>query len=56
MTEQDRIYYRSRVAAEQEAAARAAHPLAAECHRRLAAEYADLIAANDSGERRESAA
>lgn len=56
MTEQDRIYYRSRIAAEESAAARAAHPQAAESHRRLAAEYASLIAANDLPERRESAA
>jgi hypothetical protein len=56
VTEQDRIYYRRRIAAEEAAAARAAHPLAAECHRRLAAEYANLMAANDSANRRESAA
>ena len=56
MTEQDRAYYRSRMAAEESAAARAAHPLAAESHRRLAAEYASLIAANDSADRRDSAA
>jgi hypothetical protein len=56
MTEQDRIYYRNRIAAEESAAERAAHPLAAESHRRLAAEYANLIAANDSADRRESAA
>jgi hypothetical protein len=56
MTEQDRTYYRSRMAAEQNAAARAAHPLAAESHRRLAAEYASLIAANDLARRGESAA
>lgn len=47
MTEQDRLYYRGRMATEQAAAARAAHPLAAQSHRRLAAEYASLIAAND---------
>jgi hypothetical protein len=57
MTEQDRIYYRARIAAEELAAARAAHPIAAECHRRLAAEYASLIAANDgTPAHRESAA
>jgi hypothetical protein len=56
MTEQDRIYYRGRLAAEEIAAARAAHPLAAESHRRLAAEYAHLIAANDQRDRRDSAA
>lgn len=50
MTDQDRLYYRSRIAAEEMAAARATHPLAAECHRRLAAGYATLIAANDEGE------
>jgi hypothetical protein len=53
MTEQDRAYYRSRIAAEEVAAARATHPLAAECHRRLAAEYESLIAANDPGSRPE---
>jgi hypothetical protein len=56
VTEQDRLYYRARIAAEEAAAARAAHPLAAECHRRLAAGYASLIAANDPAVRRESAA
>lgn len=56
MTEQDRAYYRSRMAAEELAAARAAHPLAAESHRRLAQEYASLIAANDEAARRESVA
>jgi hypothetical protein len=56
MTEQDRAYYRSRIAAEEAAAARAAHPLAAESHRRLAAEYASLIADNDSALPRDSAA
>jgi hypothetical protein len=56
MTEQDRLYYQSRIAAEESAAALAAHPLAAECHRRLAAQYASLIAANDPAERRQSAA
>jgi hypothetical protein len=55
MTEQDRAYYRHRLVAEEEAAARARHPAATECHRRLAAEYASLVAAND-GERRDSAA
>jgi hypothetical protein len=48
MTDQDRLYYRSRISAEEMAAARATHPLAAECHRRLAAGYATLIAANDA--------
>ena len=56
MNEQDRAYYRSRIAAEEDAAARASDPLAAECHRRLAAEYAHLIAANDGIDHRESAA
>jgi hypothetical protein len=56
MTEQDRSYYRSRILAEESAAARAVHPQAAESHRRLAAQYAILIAANDSPERRETAA
>ena len=56
MTEQDRLYYCSRIAAEEVAAALATHPRAAECHRRLAAEYAGLIAANDPAVRRQSAA
>jgi hypothetical protein len=43
----DLDYYRSRIAAEEVAAERARHPLAAECHRRLAEEYASLIVAND---------
>lgn len=41
-------YYRERIAAEEIAADLATHPLAAACHRRLAAEYASLIVANDS--------
>ncbi len=47
MNQVDLDYYRARIAAEQVAAERAAHPLAAECHRRLAEEYASLIVAND---------
>ena len=43
----DLDYYRERIAAEEIAAARPRHPLAAECHRRLAQEYASLIVAND---------
>jgi hypothetical protein len=43
----DLDYYRGRIAAEEIAAQRATHPLAAECHRRLAEEYASLIVAND---------
>ena len=43
----DLDYYRGRIAAEEIAAAQARHPLAAECHRRLAQEYASLIVAND---------
>ena len=56
MTDQDRAYYRRRLAAEEMAAARATHPLAAECHRRLAEQYQSLIAANDSEGSRSSAA
>lgn len=43
----DLDYYRRRIAAEEIAAERARHPLAAESHRRLAQEYASLIVAND---------
>ena len=43
----DYDYYRARIAAEEIAAQRAAHPVAAERHRRLAEEYASLIVAND---------
>lgn len=45
MEQQDLDYYRARIAAEQIAAERARHPLAADAHRRLAAEYASLIVA-----------
>jgi hypothetical protein len=41
-------YYRMRLRAEEAAAARATHPLAADCHRRLAVEYADLICAAEA--------
>jgi len=44
---EDRDYYLARIAAEEIAAERAAHPLAAESHRRLAREYAGMLAAND---------
>jgi hypothetical protein len=44
---EDRDYYLARIAAEEIAAERATHPLAAETHRRLAREYAGLIVAND---------
>jgi hypothetical protein len=43
----DLDYYRSRIAAEEVAAQRARHPLAAECHRRRSQEYESLIVAND---------
>lgn len=46
MSSQDLEYYRGRITAEQVAAACATHPLAAECHRRLAEEYASMIIAN----------
>lgn len=42
----DLEYYRARIAQEERAAARAKHPLAAECHRQLADEYASMIIAN----------
>ena len=41
----DRDYYRARISVEKAAARAAAHPLAADSHRRLAAEYADLLSA-----------
>jgi hypothetical protein len=43
----DRDYYLARIAAEEIAAKRATHPIAAATHRRLAEEYASLIVAND---------
>lgn len=45
----DLDYYRRRIVDEEIAAERATHPLAAECHRRLAEEYASLIIANGCG-------
>jgi hypothetical protein len=42
----DLDYYRARMAAETLAAECASHPLAAECHLRLAEEYSMLIEAN----------
>jgi hypothetical protein len=48
MSQVDLEYYRARIAAEESAAARATHPLAAECHRRLAQEYASLIGAGNT--------
>jgi hypothetical protein len=47
MNKSDLDYYRARIAEEEIAAQRAAHPLAAESHKRLAEEYASLIVAND---------
>jgi hypothetical protein len=44
----DLYYYLARIAAEEAAAHHATHPLAAECHRKLAEEYASLIAVNGS--------
>jgi len=46
MDHSDLDYYRTRIAEEEIAAQRAAHPLAAESHKRLAEEYASLIIAN----------
>ena len=47
MDQTDLDYYRGRIAEEEIAAQRAAHPLAAESHKKLAEEYASLIVAND---------
>ncbi len=47
MDQLDLDYYRARIAEEEIAAQRAAHPRAAESHKRLAEEYASLIVAND---------
>lgn len=46
MDQLDLDYYRARIAEEEIAAQRAAHPLAAESHKKLAEEYASLIVAN----------
>ncbi len=48
MNQYDRDYYLARIAAEEHAAERATHPLAAASHRRLAEEYASLIIATDA--------
>ncbi len=48
MNEHDRHYYLTRIAAEERAAERATHPLAAASHRKLAEEYATLIVATDA--------
>jgi hypothetical protein len=50
MNKDDLEYYLARIAAEEIAAQRATHPLAAQTHKRLAEEYASLIVANDGGE------
>jgi hypothetical protein len=55
MERADRDYYLARIAAEEIAAQRATHPLAADTHRRLAEEYASLIVANDPEYRSSSA-
>jgi hypothetical protein len=47
MKQSDLDYYRQRIAAEEIAAQHATHPLAAASHRRLAEEYASLVAAGD---------
>ena len=49
MNKHDLEYYRSRIAEEEIAAQKAAHPLAAKSHKRLAEEYASLIVATDDG-------
>ena len=43
MQSSDLEYYRGRLAAERTAAEGARHPLAADCHRRLAEQYERLI-------------
>jgi len=48
MNQIDLDYYLERVAAEELAARHSADPLAADCHKRLAEEYASLIVANHS--------
>jgi hypothetical protein len=45
MNDLDLEYYRSRIVEEEIAAQRAAHPLAADSHKRLAEEYASLLVA-----------
>ena len=47
MDHSDLEYYRARIAEEEIAAQRAAHPLAAESHKKLAEEYASLIVATE---------
>ena len=49
MDQSDLDYYRARIAEEEIAAQRAAHPLAAESHKKLAEEYASLIIATEPG-------
>ena len=49
MNSSDLEYYRGRIVQEEIAAQRAAHPLAAESHKRLAEEYASLLVAVDAG-------
>ena len=44
MNKDDLDYYRTRVAEEQKAADRASHATAAESHRRLAEQYAGILA------------
>ena len=47
MDQSDLKYYRARIAEEEIAAQRAAHPQAAESHKQLAEEYASLIVATE---------
>ncbi len=47
MEQSELDYYRARIAEEEIAAQRAAHPLAAESHKKLAEEYASLIVATE---------
>jgi hypothetical protein len=47
LDQSDLKYYRARIAEEEIAAQRAAHPQAAESHKQLAEEYASLIVATE---------
>ncbi len=49
MNQDDLEYYLARIAAEEIAAQKATHPLAARSHQRLAEEYASLIVASNDG-------
>ena len=55
MHEDDLEYYKSRIAAEEIAAQKAADPRAARLHKKLAEEYASLIVAADPTQSRAAA-